>query len=432
MRYGEIIQKAWKITWRYKFLWILAIFAGVTGPGGGGGGGGGSMPSMPSGSDSSSSNPFGHGAFPGSGDAQFIIGLLIAIGLIWLILALVWVVISISARAGLIWAVDQVESGTVPRLGPAWRVGFSRFWRMLGMGILVGIPMLVVVLILIVGVVVPIVLAASKGEQFIGGAVASVCGVLLISVPLLLVLGFILGIVVPVAERAIVLEDARVMDSLRRGWWAFRRRFKDSALMWLINLGLSWAASIVLIIPIVIVSIVFLGPAIIAAVSGSWGTALGVGGVWLLVILAVSLFFAAVWGTFTSALWTIFFRRLVGKEALPPSPEDYVNAPPYAPGGPFGAPPPYTPQPPVAPSVYPQAGPPMAPQPSVAPQPPAGFGSPMTAPPPEAPQPPGAFAPPMAPQPPLTPQPPANPQPSAPEPPATPEPPVQEGPPPNA
>ena len=43
MDFGAIIKRAWQITWRYKALWVLGVFAGVSGcQSGGSGGGGGS------------------------------------------------------------------------------------------------------------------------------------------------------------------------------------------------------------------------------------------------------------------------------------------------------------------------------------------------------------------------------------------------------
>jgi hypothetical protein len=39
MDYGALIQDAWRLTWRYRFLWVLGLFAGGTiGFSGGGGG----------------------------------------------------------------------------------------------------------------------------------------------------------------------------------------------------------------------------------------------------------------------------------------------------------------------------------------------------------------------------------------------------------
>ena len=39
--FGEILTRAWQITWKYKVLWVFGILAGCTSGGGGGGGGGG-------------------------------------------------------------------------------------------------------------------------------------------------------------------------------------------------------------------------------------------------------------------------------------------------------------------------------------------------------------------------------------------------------
>jgi len=39
--FGEVLTRAWQITWKYKVLWIFGILAGCTNGGGGGGGGGG-------------------------------------------------------------------------------------------------------------------------------------------------------------------------------------------------------------------------------------------------------------------------------------------------------------------------------------------------------------------------------------------------------
>ena len=51
MDFGEVLTRAWQITWRYKGLWVLGLLAGC-GTGGGGGGGGGSPSSTGAGPQS--------------------------------------------------------------------------------------------------------------------------------------------------------------------------------------------------------------------------------------------------------------------------------------------------------------------------------------------------------------------------------------------
>jgi len=42
MDYGEVLQKAWKIIWKHKILWLFGLLASCGRGGGGGSGGGGS------------------------------------------------------------------------------------------------------------------------------------------------------------------------------------------------------------------------------------------------------------------------------------------------------------------------------------------------------------------------------------------------------
>jgi hypothetical protein len=362
MRFGEIIQKAWKLTWRFRYLWVLAIFAGITGPSGGGGGNFNSGSGFPSDSGGSSSGGDQFGSMLYSSIGPYL-PVIIAALVIWIVISLAWAIIGVGARGGLIWAVDEIETGRVPALGQAWNVGFSRFWSLLGVSLLLGLPVLVLLLVLAAAVIVPIALVAGQGGS--GGAeaaavIAPVCGVLVIGVPLLIVLGVVLGFMKVIAHRSIILEGAHAFDAASGAWRIFRARIKDSLLMWIISWGLSIAAGVVLAIPLVIVTVAIFVPAMIAGFSGNWGVLVGAGAVWLLIVLVVAFVFTAIWGTFTSALWTIFYRRLVGREVLPPTVMPNSPQPPaYVPP----SPPQYSPQP------YPTAGFPTPPAPPSAAEP---------------------------------------------------------------
>ena len=70
MDYGDIIKRSWRITWRYKALWVLGIFAGVSGCQAGGGSGGNS-----GGSGGNSFQQFGDGFSTASGSSGSWTGL---------------------------------------------------------------------------------------------------------------------------------------------------------------------------------------------------------------------------------------------------------------------------------------------------------------------------------------------------------------------
>jgi hypothetical protein len=360
MEFGQIIKKAWKITWRYRFLWVLGIFAGVTGAGGGGGGYSGGGQNFGSGSSGSSGgSPFASGdASQALSTFQQWLPAIIAAAVIWILIGLVFWILSLAAKGGLIWAVDEIEEGRPPTLGDAWNRGFSHFWRVLGLGLLLQLPVLFAVIVLAAAIGIPIAFAIARGgDGMAAAAILPVCGSLAIGIPVLLVMGFILGIMYVIALRRIVLDGEGVIQSAKDAWKTFRARFKDTALMWLINWGLNVVAGIVFAIPIIIITVLLVIPAVFAGVGQQWGVLVGVGILWFVVLIVMSFFYAAVWGTFTSALWTILYRRMTGRELVaPPAGPGSVPPPPAwpatpgypAPGTAPGAPPADYYAPPVA------------------------------------------------------------------------------------
>lgn len=372
MGFSDIIKKAWRITWHYRALWVLGLFAGITGASGGGGGSGGSNPGSSSGTSS----------FPKIEPQSWVpvlqrlLPLIIVLTMGFFLIGLVWWVLSVAARGGLVYAVNEIESGRPFALGASWSAGFRRFWSLFGLSLLLSLPVLILVLLVVFGVLAPMLPFLIAGRTPPAAAVAPICGVLAIGIPALIVIGLILGIMYVLGTRFVMLGGLGAIDAARESWRAFRTRFKDTVLMYLINLGLNIVGGLVLAIPLVIVGIVVAIPAAIAAASGHWGGFAGALGLAFLIIVPLSLLYTAIWGTFTSSLWTIFYRRLTGMEVVPP-PASYPPA-----SGPVNGYPP--PQPAYAPQA-PAYPPPPAPQ-APAPQAPAY-------PPPPAP----AYPPPPAP-----------------------------------
>ncbi len=366
MEFGSIIKRSWQITWKYKALWVLGVFAGVSGCQGGGGGSGGSGTNFGQGVNGNQPD------FRGFVDAlQQWLPALIAGLMLLVLVGLVMSVFSVAARGALIVGVNRIEEGLTPALGTLWAAGFSRFWTLVGLDILLRLPVVAVMLFVLVGVFAPL-----AGTLFSGGAPGAevfvpVCGSLAIGVPLLMALSFVLGIMDLVARRYVMLSGQGAIQAAGNSWRFFRARFKDTFLMWLINAGLNMAAAFVVAIPFVIIAIAVAIPAGVAAASKNWGMLFPVAGVAFVLIMLVSFAYAAIWGTFTSALWTVFFRRVTGMEQ--PQVLAQTIAPAFA--EPYGsAAPSAQPQPPVAPPAEPYSpAPPMAiPAPPAPPAPPAG------------------------------------------------------------
>lgn len=355
MGFGDIIKRSWKITWRYRALWVLGLFAGVTGASSGGGSSGGG--NLGSNSGSSGGLPSGMDLQGLRSGFERLLPLIIVVTLGIVVISLVWWILSVAARGGLVHAVNAIEQGEPLSLGAAWNAGFRRFGSLFGLGLLLALPVAVIGLLMAAVILLPIVIPLLRGDTPSAAAVVPVCGSLIIGVPVLIVLSVVIGIMQELGLRFVMLYDMRAVAAIGESWRAFRGRLKDTLLIWLINLGLNLAAGLALAIPLIIIVVALIIPSVVAGVAGKWGALAAMLAVLFVLMMAISLFFTAVWGTFTSTLWTIFFRRFTGMEVLA---EPSAQQPPLAPAPPD---PPAVPQPKLepAPSATPLAVPPVIP-----------------------------------------------------------------------
>ena len=342
MDYSGILKRAWNVTWKHKILWLFGLFAGAMGGGGSYRGGGNS---------GGSGTGTGTGNLPVGNAAQaqrFLeqsLPLIIALLVLLLLIGIVWWVLSVAARGGIVHLVNEAEENRPVRAGDGWRVGFSKWGRVFGIRFLTGLPIFLVVAVF-VGVIVVTAIggaagtAASRGDSSGTAAavisiVSGMCCFIFLFFVVLVVLGVVLSIISELAVRYAVLRDTRVMDSLRLGWADLRGK-RGAFIMYLIQWGISIAYSIVL----VIVALILIGPAVFLMIAGAW-----IPGVLLVLVgLLVLMLPAAVYGAFYHAVWTIFFRRMTGLEpraaaaiagpGVPPSGGMYPPPPPSGTGVP--------------------------------------------------------------------------------------------------
>lgn len=373
MDYLDILKRAWNITWRYKALWVLGFFAAAAG---GGGGGGGANPR----SYITGSQDFGPGAMDPFFDwiAQNWI-YLAAVGVALFFIGLAYWVLSIAAQGGLVHAVNEAAEGRQPSLGPAWRVGFSKWGRVFMIGFVLGLPMAVLAVAMVAMLVAGGISAFTlgRGEQAGGGAVVGLlcCGAPLF-VTVMVAAGVLISILVQLAVRYGVLADVTFGQAIVRAWhdlWAKKGAF----VFWLVMLlpGLAYGiVALALLLP-------FGVPAALLIIDENYG----VGALLAVFAFVMLLIPGAIYGTFVSASWTVFFRRMTGMEAQParvPASPQYPVAPPsgappapyvtYAPTPPYSGPAP-EPSASAPPSVEPAGpGPTSGPEP-VSPTPPAPY-----------------------------------------------------------
>jgi hypothetical protein len=381
--YFDILKKAWKITWKYKALWVLGLFAG-TGSGGSSGG---------------SSYQTSSGDFSGQGADAFVsaerwfvdnLVLLAVVAGLLVVIGIVFFVLSIAAQAGLVHGANEAAEDRKPSLREAWSVGFGKWGRTFMIGFMLGVPIVIAVVLMFVVIFGAAFGGAAVGDEAGAGiALGGICLLLPLSLVLLIAGVVMIGILYPLALRYGVLDDVTFGKAIKAAWGDMWGK-KGAWIFWLVMLLPGFAFGIV--------SLLFMLPFFVPAIFLFLDEKFLVAFALIIVGSFVLMLPGAVYGTFVSSAWTIFYRRMHGREAAAaPPPVGYgtASAPAYNAGLTPPPPPlPSTPPMPEAPSM-----PPMPPAPPVAPTAPVVPESPAPV-APEAPAAPEPAAPPAPPEPP--------------------------------
>ena len=141
--FGEVLTRAWQIVWKHKILWVFGILASC------GQGSGNFNSNSNIRNDSSNFNPppqmLEWARWIENNVAAFI-AILVAVVCIILIIT---TFLSTIGRIGLIRGAAQAEGGAENLVfGQLFSESMPYFWRSFGLGLLVGLPILVVVMAL--------------------------------------------------------------------------------------------------------------------------------------------------------------------------------------------------------------------------------------------------------------------------------------------
>jgi len=306
--FGEILTRAWQITWKYKVLWIFGILASCSQGGGEGGGGGGSSGFKTGPSDQNlppALRQLGYQMerfFEWSLDNWWIY---IVIVLVMLLLIAIGVFLGTIGRIGLIkgtYKAEQEEPETLV-FGELFSNSMPYFWRVFGLYFLIALGFLLLFMPLaIFGVL-------TAGIGFL-------C--LLPFICLLIPIAWVVYVITEQAIRAIVLEDLGIFDGLGRAWEIVRSNVGPLLIMSLILGIISFLTGLVIALPIFIVVFMtffgyFMG-------GGDSFTPLYVAGVCICLYIPVALLASGILNTFTHSSWTLTFMRLTQEKGTPDSP----------------------------------------------------------------------------------------------------------------
>ena len=303
--FGEILTRAWQIVWKNRVLWIFGILASC--------GRGGS--SFNSGSSSRGDGGFGTPPdFPPQVmDVLRTIeqNLTTFIAITVAVVCIIWIItifLSTIGKIGLIRGTSQVDDGVEGLIfGQLFSESTPYFWRMLGLSLLVGVPVVVVIAILAAGLVV-FAISASGGSDASTVGILAMLPILIGCFCLLIPVMFVIGMIARQAENAIVLEGMSVLPAISRGWDVFRKNLGPIIIMAIILAVISFAVGFIIAIPIFIVVL----PAVIAFAVGeaqNW-TPLAIAGVCICLYIPISLLLNGIAIAYTESAWTLTYLRL--------------------------------------------------------------------------------------------------------------------------
>lgn len=323
MDHLNLLKQAFKITWRYRPLWVFGFFLALC-SGGGGGGGGGNFNVSGRGGD------FGGLPEIPSPDPKLIIALAVGVFCLIILLVIISAVVQAVARTALIGMVRHIDETETVTVKTGWQFGWSkRAWRVFLVGLVIGIPMAIVAVLLILLALSPLLLLmAGKTALTITAIILTVVAILFV----ILILFLISVVITPLLElsyRQTALTEQGVIDSLGDTFRLIKRRFKDVALVWLLLVGLSIAwgfVALVIVLPVSVIAGLIAGgiPAgLVYLISGSWlGAAVAGVPLGILVLMLVTGFITGLYLTYRSTVWTLTYLNLTKMGEDEPTPEE--------------------------------------------------------------------------------------------------------------
>jgi len=320
MKYREVFGNAWKITWKFKALWIFGILSSCmrsSGSSSGSGGSSGGGSSLLSGQGGLASPAL---QFPGQINHWLHFIQIKAEENPWVIAAFIAAIFILTSTIIIL----SLFAGTLGRVGVtrgSWladdgeiKLGFSKifkesmpfFWRVLLLFLIIFCLFMVLIFILIVPVI------------FITIITFGLVWLILIPVILplfLLMILFSLGFRVLLEESIVAIagEDLGVWQAIVRSWKLLMEKPFPQLLVSFLTSLIELVVSIVFVLPLILIFLPFF-ISLVFETNAAISIGAAISGFSLLVYLPMLIAVFGILYTYTGTVWTLTFRRLTQKE----------------------------------------------------------------------------------------------------------------------
>lgn len=298
MDYEQILERAWRITWQHKALWLFAFLAGFSAQ-------------FRFNVDSQMLPPEVQRWIAEFVNGPYFRPAVVGFSVFALLVGVVAAFVNALGRSALIDQVNRVEEGSAATIRSGWKAAKRYVWRVFWVAFLLGLPTALAMAVALAPLMAPL-MGMMVGEQVALTSLDLESRLLECFLPgccVAALLGLFLQCIQALAERACVLEDLSIWGSIVRGWECLRRNVGRVLAFWLVLIGVGIAIGVVIGAPICLLLFVTALPlGVVMRDSPAIGMG-GLCGLWLLLwVLGAAV--SCVTTTYFSSCWTLFYRRL--------------------------------------------------------------------------------------------------------------------------
>lgn len=299
--YREVLTEAWVLAWHHKIILIFGLFAAFLGTGG-------ALEVLARHFDALFSpqvRPLSWVFSFGNFDYSMSFWVL-ALGILLLGLAVLFVFTVINSFSTLIFVTDKFRKDKKVDLAKAWIAMKKKFWPVLGLVVFFKF------LIMVFGALSVVPLGLVMANQAGAGMVAMYPLIFLFSILAILICSFLLVY----AAAFVVLDDYTLGQAVKESWQLFIGHWLVNLEMAVIIFFINLLAGLVMIVAALIIGV----PVLIAFLFSLFiqfpplaTIAIAIG---LLLFILFIVFIASVMGAYQVAAWVLLFRRMHAGEAM--------------------------------------------------------------------------------------------------------------------
>lgn len=287
MPYGDVVIRSFVIAWRHRYLWLIGFFSGESG---------GNV-SFNYTTPANRTPDFGAIQSQSSAWLGDHVGLLVALGLVFLALAVALFILGAVCEGATIRGSAEHDAERAFGLRLAWTMGVHTTWVMVRFRLLL-VALYAPLFVFVVAWLVELLVALINQE--VGNLLALLFAGLVLFV-VFFVYALYLLFLDRYGSRAVILEERRALAAIARAHRLLFKRFGRSLLVLVLSLAIAFALSLAL----AFVSALLFLPLLVAAYLTPQALI-------VTAIVAVPIFFVV--GGFlaaqSSTYWTLAFRRV--------------------------------------------------------------------------------------------------------------------------